>query len=162
MYRIWKSIQIYIKQSATFRTSIIHHVTYQKLSEQLVLRLLMVQHCSEPPCYFSSSKRHPFVDRSDLTKTQQQQSSRPRWNTSWGNFTNMDLIFYLKSWTITDCFNNIFETRENLEINSGDMITPPNLENLKVLLKIWDHSPSWIPSEKLYLSSLKKELDLLS
>ena len=33
--------------------------------------------------------------------------------------------------TITNCFNNIFETHENLEIHSGDMITPLKPGKLK-------------------------------
>ena len=27
--------------------------------------------------------------------------------------------------TITECFNQIFETHEDIDINTGDMITPP-------------------------------------
>ena len=56
---------------------------------------------------------------------------------------------HLSSETITACLNNIFETHQNLEISSGDMITPLNLGNLNVLLAIWDRSISWIPPEKL-------------
>ena len=40
---------------------------------------------------------------------------------------------HLLSETITECFNNIFETHENIDINFGDMITPPKPGKPKAL-----------------------------
>ena len=81
----------------------------------------------------------------------------------WGRLNNNRAVG-LSPETITDCFNNIFETHENLKINSGDIVALPKpgkpkgpVKNLRpfTLLNTIRQFLSFIALERIRFAVLK-------